>query len=205
MGYNMKTLELFSGTKSFSKVAELLGHETFTVDNEVMLKPYLCESVFNLDISSLGSPDVIWASPPCQAFSVAAIGKNWHKGGSPKTVKAQEAVELVKTTMEIIHALKPKYWFVENPVGMLRKMDFMMKYPRKTVTYCQYGDNRMKPTDIWTNMTFWRSRPRCSPGARCHVSAPRGSRTGTQGLANARDRGVVPEELFVELFKQMEG
>ena len=26
--------------------------------------------------------------------------------------------------------------------------------PRKTVCYCQYGEDRMKPTDIWTNNLF---------------------------------------------------
>lgn len=30
-------------------------------------------------------------------------------------------------------------------------MEWMRSLPRYTVTYCQYGDNRMKPTDIWTN------------------------------------------------------
>ena len=35
----MKTVELFSGTKSFSKIAEKLGHETFTVDNNDKLLP----------------------------------------------------------------------------------------------------------------------------------------------------------------------
>ena len=54
--------------------------------------------------------------------------------------------------------------------------------PRYTVTYCQYGDNRMKPTDIWTNHPCPKFKPPCKNGDPCHVSAPRGSQTGTQGL-----------------------
>lgn len=53
--------------------------------------------------------------------------------------------------LEMIKELQPKYWFIENPRGGLRKMRFMQGLPRYTVTYCQYGDTRMKPTDIFTN------------------------------------------------------
>ena len=79
---------------------------------------------------------------------------------------------------------------------------FIKDLPRYTVTYCQYGDNRMKPTDIWTNIE-WTPRPVCKNGDKCHESAPRGSRTGTQGLKNAKDRSVVPKELCREILKSL--
>lgn len=199
--FNVKTIELFCGTKSFSTVAQSLGHETLTVDNDPTHNPDLCRNIMDINIKI--PIDILWASPPCQGFSVACIGRNWNRDRSPKTASAKLAMDLALKTIEIIEATKPKYWFIENPVGMLRKMPFMQKYHRKTVTYCQYGDSRMKPTDIWTNFVFWNTRPRCSPGAKCHVQAPRGSRTGTQGLKNAKERGRIPEQLFIELFKQM--
>jgi hypothetical protein len=92
---------------------------------------------------------------------------------------------------------------------MLRKMPFMDEFlkeqggVRHTVTYCQYGDNRQKPTDIWTNYLEWKPKPPCKRGQPCHVSAPRGSRTGTQGIKGARDRGRIPPNLFKELFKNI--
>ena len=43
------TLELCSGTGSFSKVAKLLGYETITVDNNPKFKPTLCCDVRNLN------------------------------------------------------------------------------------------------------------------------------------------------------------
>ena len=73
-----------------------------------------------------------------------------------------------------------------------------------TVTYCQYGDRRMKPTDIVTNIPGWEGR-RCKNGDPCHEPAPRGSKTGTQGLKNAKLRGVIPPALFHEIFDHIGG
>lgn len=74
-------------------------------------------------------------------------------------------------------------------------MEWMKGLPRYTVTYCQYGDIRQKPTDIWTNHPNPEFKPPCKRGLTCHVSAPRGSRTGTQGMKNAMEKGRIPEML----------
>lgn len=202
----IKILEIFSGTQSISKEFRKKGHETFTIDfDEVFKQPEYEDTDLYIDIlevtpemilEKFGRPDVIWSSPPCQAFSVAAIGKNWTKDGNTYTPKSDFAVlsmEIVKHTLYLIGALKPKYFFIENPRGMLRKMDFMQDLTRHTITYCQYGDSRMKPTDIWSNHPEPRFKPPCKNGAPCHVSAPRGSQTGTQGLKNAIERARIPE------------
>lgn len=203
----MNTLEIFAGTKSFSKVMEKHGHETTTLDNDPKLSPDFLVDVLELDTRLTGiigeSVDILWASPPCQGFSVAAIGKNWYHDHTPKTESAKHAVAMVKKTIEIIEAVKPTWWFIENPRGKLRKMPFMEKFIRRTVTYCQYGDTRMKPTDIWTNAWWWNPKPPCQNGDGCHVSAPRGSSTGTQGIKGARDRGVIPPALFEEILEQL--
>lgn len=68
----------------------------------------------------------------------------------------------------------------------------MQGLPRYTVTYCQYGDTRQKPTDIWTNHPSPEFKPQCKRGASCHESAPRGSQTGTQGLKNRIEKGRIP-------------
>lgn len=62
-------------------------------------------------------------------------------------------------------------------------------------TYCQYGDTRMKPTDLFTNHPNPQFKPMCKNGDSCHESAPRGSRTGTQGLQNKKERARIPKEL----------
>lgn len=75
----------------------------------------------------------------------------------------------------------------------------MQEFDRKTVSYCQYGDSRMKPTDIWTNSTKWIPRKMCKNGDPCHISAPRGSKTGTQGIKGAYNRSKIPEQLCDEI------
>ena len=78
-------------------------------------------------------------------------------------------------------------------------MDFMKEKPRYTVTYCQYGDDRMKPTDIWTNHPEPKFKQMCKNGDSCHVSAPRGSKTGTQGRKGSVDRSIIPHELCLHI------
>lgn len=201
----MKTLELFSGTKSFSKVMGAHGHSTWTVDNDSSLDPDLVLDILQLVSFAEfeGKVDILWASPPCQGFSVAVIGRNWNHDNTPKTDSARLAMALAQKTLEIIKEVKPRWWFIENPRGKLRKMPFMEGIIRHTVSYCQYGDTRMKPTDIWTNATWWKPRPICRNGEPCHEAAPRGARTGTQGIDGAKDRGRIPHKLFEEILEQM--
>ena len=86
----------------------------------------------------------------------------------------------------------------------MRKMPELIMIPRDTVTYCQYGDTRMKPTDIWNNCFNWRPKPACKNGDPCHERAPRGSRTGTQGIKGYKNRSRIPRELCLEIIKACE-
>ena len=200
----MKVLELFAGSRSFSKVAEEMGMETFTTDFKPFDKIDYVVDILDFDINKVPfKPDVIWASPPCTYFSVASIGHHWNKDHTPKTEQAKLGVKIVQKTLDIINFLKPDYFFIENPRGKLRKLDVVKDILRATVTYCQYGDNRMKPTDIWTNNTNWKPRKICKNGMPCHESAPRGSQTGTQGLKGNYERSIVPYELCKEILESL--
>ena len=207
----MKTLELFAGSRSFSKVAESYGFKTYTTDNQDFDKIYQVCDIFDFDLQKAidildGYPDIIWASPPCTYFSVASIGHHWNKDNTPKTKEAILGVKIVQKTIDIINELQPAFWFIENPRGKLRKLDVVGGFARATVTYCSYGDIRMKPTDIWTNFHFWKPKPMCKNGNReCHHQpAPRGSQTGTQGLKGSYEKSKIPPALFEELFTQIQ-
>ena len=201
----MKVLELFAGSCSVGKAAKKLGYDVFSSDINNFEDIDYVVNILDFDVSKVPfQPDIIWASPPCTGFSVAAIGHHWAGGKGayiPKTDTAKLGIELVKTTIEIINHFQPTYWFMENPRGVLRKMPFMNEFTRRTVTYCQYGDERMKPTDIWTNNDLWIPRRMCKNGDPCHVAAPRGSKTGTQGRSNAYERSKIPDELCLEILK----
>lgn len=143
-----------------------------------------------------GEPDVLWFGTPCTGFSVASIGTHWGGGFrqyEPKTDTARLGIALAKKCLEIISWFPNAIWAIENPRGVLRKMPFMPNEYRRTITFCQFGDDRMKPTDIWTNLVSWVTPPPCKNGDECHVRAPRGAKTGTQGLKGAYERGVYPK------------
>lgn len=207
----MKVLELFAGTRCISKAFERAGHETYSVDWDKNFENItLHEDVGKLTVEQIiemcgGRPDVIWASPDCTTYSVAAISYHRRREANGNLKAITEYAEFCDRTnahvVKLIQELNPKYYFIENPRGAMRKMDFMKDLPRYTVTYCQYGETRMKPTDIWTNHPDPKFKPACKNGDKCHVSAPRGAKTGTQALKGARVRSEIPTQLCEHIVK----
>jgi len=200
----MLVFDFFAGTKSSTQAFADAGDTVISFDNDDRFDVTETVDILSLTAADLvaryGRQDFVWASPPCTAFSVASIGHHWAASGVPKTDAARFAMELVAHMRALVEALDPvKGFVIENPRGMLRKLDVMAGLTRYTVTYCQYGDDRMKPTDLWTNVTSWLPRLPCRNGDGCHVSAPRGSKTGTQGLDDVVVRSMVPYELGLEI------
>ena len=203
----MKVLELFAGSRSIGKAAKELDYKVFSVDINNFEGINLVKDIEFLtkdDIPFI--PDVIWASPPCTTYSIAAIGHH-RDMGKPKTDFAAKSDRLVINVLKLIKEFDCKY-FIENPRGYMRKMFFMNGIPRTTVWYCRYGDTRAKPTDIWSNHMYslfnkngWQPKQECFNGnKKCHhESAPRGSKTGTQGLKNNYERSKIPYELCKEI------
>ena len=204
----LKILELFAGTKSISKAFEEKGYETYAIEwdkSHPDIDWYAdIGTITSQDIiEKFGIPDIIWASPECTTYSIAAISHHRIKeidgNLAPKSEYAkfcdkvnQNVIKIIKELIEINQNL---IYFIENPRGGFRKMNFIKDFPRYTVTYCKYGDTRMKPTDIWTNHPNPKFKPPCKNGDPCHEAAPRGSKTGTQGLKGAKERSKIPKQL----------
>jgi hypothetical protein len=199
--------DFFSGTGSSTRAFEDAGDNviSFELDSDFFATENIdiLELTAEYLIKTYGQPDFVWASPPCTAFSVASMGHHWISGGSfpqPRTDRAVLSQELVVHVRNLIHDLAPKLgYLIENPRGMLRKLPPLADLPRRTITYCQYGDDRMKPTDLWGEVPGWTPRPACANGSDCHIAAPRGSSTGTQGRSNAKTRSMVPYALGEEI------
>lgn len=222
----MKVLELFSGSGHISDTFRKRGHKAYKVDWSKELDANLHADISTLTASELielcgGKPNVIWVSPDCTTFSIAATAKGGglkhRESGTyePKTEYARFCDMVDQHVINLIAEMNPRYWFIENPRGMMRKMPWMINLDRKlkgakryTVTYCQYGGRTMKPTDIWTNHPDPQFLLACKNGDSCHVPAPRGSKTGVQGavkwqnisgrgmFSRAIMRGIMPDDFI---------
>jgi len=209
----MLIFDFFSGTGSSTKAFAEAGDTVISFELDEAFEATENVNVMDLTadylIAKYGQPDFVWASPPCTAFSVASIGHHWTGGARayvPKTQAAVDSQHLVAHTRKLIEQLNPKLgYLIENPRGLLRKLPVLSDLPRNTITYCQYGDSRMKPTDLWGTVPNWQPRAMCKNGDSCHESAPRGSRTGTQGLSGAKARSMIAPELGLELRQALLG
>lgn len=201
----MKVLELFAGTRSIGKAFERAGHEVYSIEWDKNFEGIdWYEDIGKITaqdiIERFGHPDVIWASFDCSSFSIAAIShhrkKNLETGNlDPVSDYAKFCDKVDQNVLKLIKDLNPMYYWIENPVGGLRKMTWMKDIPyRYTTTYCQWGEKRMKPTDLFTNYpnAYF---PRCKNNDSCHERALRGSKTGTQGIKGSKDRSRIPDAL----------
>lgn len=199
MGLRVNVLDLYAGLRGWSQAFAERGHEVVAVELEPKFVPDICVDILTWDYR-VAFPrdffDVVLASPPCHGFSVMNIGRNWTREHQPKTDTARLGLRMVERAIEIIDWFNPKVAIIENPRAKLRKMPIMQRFERRTVTYCQLGERRMKPTDLWSDrwpQSLVLPEP-CTNGASCHVRAPRGSRTGTQGMDSA-ESAKIPHAL----------
>ena len=85
----MKVLELFAGTRSIGKAFEAHGHDVFAVEwdkrfENIDLYADILTVTAEQIVQEFGYPDIIWASPDCTTYSVAAISKHRRKEADGK-------------------------------------------------------------------------------------------------------------------------
>lgn len=202
----MKTVELFAGTKSFSKVAILKGYETFTVDNDIQHNPDLCgdllsEMIQDQVMAKIKDADIVWMSPVCTYWSLSAGNTYWTRNRMPRNEKTIEGIKMMLFCRHVAdYCVKHnKIFFIENPNG--RAVWILDNQYLKRAWYCQYEDSRAKPTNIWTNLNI-KFKTCSNNNKECHhESAPRGSKTGTQGLKGSIERSAIPPKLFEHIFE----
>jgi len=203
-------LDLFCGLGGFSAAFEDSDRwDVTTVDIEPEFGPDIVADVFDLRPSDFGKEfDVVLASPPCTQFSLAASSLERFVDGEPQTDDAADAVALAYHTLGLVRGLSPDYWFVENPQGFMRQV---IGDPAGRVTYCQYGTDYMKPTDLWGEHPPGFSYLSCSYGDACHayntdqehggkgncevMDKSRSASQQTTSGSNAAERAKVPYQL----------
>jgi len=198
----MLVLDLFCGTKSLKSVIEKKGYDYIGLDIEEEHEPDICINFLDWDFKSI-EPDIIWASPDCSCYSMASGGRHFGKDKIPKTEKAIIHLKILDKLKECINyhlSINPDLiYYIENPTARMSWFIDPLIYPRYDVSYCQYGCDRMKPTTIWSNKKDFipkkckNNNPYCN-----HIRAPRGSKSGTQGIPK-NERYKVPNQLLDEL------
>ena len=161
-----RALELFSGTNSVGELLRQNGWEVTSLDNRPKYNPTIATDITTWDYSQYpkGHFEYIHASPPCCEYSRAL---------STRPRRFENADPLALRALEIIAALQPKWWTIENPDGELKNRWFMeplQQYLHK-ISYCKYSDDTTqfkykKPTCIWTNLR-WTPRPMCCKASPC--------------------------------------
>ena len=155
----MKSLELFCGTKSFTKNISSRCEEVITLDFCKDFNPTICCDILDWDYTQFKPYyfDIIWASPNCKEWSTAnTIRREF------RLDRIERSRSVVKKVLEIIDYFKPKYWVIENPqTGRLKNEEFMKSLPYVDADYCRYGFSYRKRTRFWTNIK-WKSRPLCN-------------------------------------------
>ena len=103
---------MFSGTGSISKAFRASGHEVYSLDLDPKFGPTFCVNILDWEYKQFprGHYDVIWASCPCENYSIAR---------STAVRDIVLADSLVRRTLEIIDWFQPRCWFIENPSGSL--------------------------------------------------------------------------------------
>jgi len=182
-----QVLDLFAGLGGFSSAFEDSERwDVTTVEIEERFDPDICADVFDLRPSDFDTEfDVVLASPPCTEFSTAQNMNGSHEPDG-------DHIALVHHTIGLIEGLRPSYWYLENPRSRLRSY---IGKPEGSVTYCQYGENHMKPTDLWGKHAPMTYRS-CHYGDGCHVNHTTGTNAMRKlGKNDASKRSVVPYEL----------
>lgn len=148
--------------------------------------PVLRVSLPELDVRTFVPPGRIWgvlAAPPCDQFSLARNGHD-----SPRDFV--RGMECVNACMRIVLQCRPRWWALENPVGMLSGF---LGTPRDTFEPCDFGDPWTKRTAIWGVFAIPRRGPFVAPlggGPLCTECDP--ERRRTTWCSNSAHRAVTP-------------
>ena len=171
MATKPRALVLFKGTGSVDRSLEAVGFEVDSLDIDPK-----CGATWTSDILNwegwrhipAGTYDFLWASPPCQQYSIARTTAK-----TPRNLALADSI--VARTLEIIRHLQPKGWLFENPqTGLLKTREVVAGIPFRDVCYCMYSDGvrhkYRKPTRLWGVMPGFEPRPMCTRSAPCQFS-----------------------------------
>jgi len=191
-------LELGSGSGEVTRAMRDLGWSMTSVDCDIIHDADIIRKWEDLDPGEWLDVEFIWWSPDCSVYSTMSFPHGHFKNGIPQTDAAIAAEKSNLAALAFIEAVNPRWLIIENPRALMRTRWWIKEFDRNTVSYCQYGFDRMKPTDLFGRFPSKWMPKLCKNGDPCHTPAPRGSRTGTQGR-NRQEIAKVPYALAYEI------
>jgi len=191
-----------------------------SVDNEQKFAPTHCCTVQEWITGEGGMAaypphyfDIVWASPPCTEYSRAKSTGPQIEGALDERHPHRDfakADDNVRAARHVIAQLKPRYWFIENPDGHLATRPLMqdIAHLRNNCTYCMYGTQYRKSTNVWTNAFLKAPLRKCSALTPCEnkrltgqhpVTAQSGDSHNGKGSGSAVAVYPVPPRLIEAL------
>ena len=171
-------LELFKGSGSVGIIARKKGFDTISLDFDEKFEPDILTDILNWNYKKMNiKPEFIWASPPCNTYSPLAypLRERDPKTAEPLSERAVIGTKILYKTIEIIKyflSKNPNMGFViENPRGMMRYDKKMLEFIYNNTHYCNYNDERTKPTDFFSNYELHLNPTKCK-GTKTIVKIP---------------------------------
>jgi len=197
---SLVAVDLFSGLGGATEYMYRRGKDAWKVyryDNDERFTKVPCTQIVDvLELTATDLPkhiDLLWASPPCNVWSPGTIGRYWsYKNGVQP--EAYENLILIAHVLKIIGESHPKFWWIENPIGKMRSAG--LGPPTISFPLATYGTRGKKPTDFWGYMPKNLKIPKIKRG---WEAAPRGAKTGTQGIKDRAERALIPYALSMAI------
>ena len=176
--------DLCSGLGGWSEAFVQAGWDVVRIENNPDLQHI--PHTYELDIlnywdwiDGFPKPDMILASPPCLEFSLAY--------NAPRAIALREGEEynpdmsLLHACREIIEAMSPKWWVIENVAGASRYFTEIMGPPRQIIG----------PFFLWGTIPFL---------PELQTPKKKGNVSGTHPMA-ANLRALIPFEMSFNLLQ----
>jgi len=161
------------------------GQDVELLDNSGNLKVIHAEDIYG-----------IFAAPTCTMFSLARTTAK-----TPRDFNG--GMELVRKCLEVIWFVRGcqysrlKFWALENPRGYLRQ--FLGK-PALEFKHWEFGDEGIKPTDIWGYFKYPQKNTYLKPEGLAKVF-PNGSSNAKNWSGTAAKRAITPPGFAQAFFR----
>ena len=169
----MIILDLCGGTGAWSAPYKRAGYDVRVVTLPDDVREYI-------------PPDTvhgILAAPPCTMFSLART-----RAKTPRDIMG--ALSIVDACIRLVYRCKPKFWALENPLGLLRKY---LGLPRITVNPHDFGDPWAKKTDLWGDFNIPKfNRVDLTDEQKHHSKMNTRPLPDIKGLTTADKRAITP-------------